>query len=103
LELPADLAPGKTWKSSLKIKRSENSTIENAADFKVVGTEKVETPVGSYPDALVITSKGTAKIDGTSSEMETKGWFVKGRGAVKMSITTTSGGTKTSMTVQETK
>jgi hypothetical protein len=36
--------------------------------------------------------------------MTTKGWFVKGRGAVKMTITTTPKGKKpTTMVIQETK
>jgi hypothetical protein len=103
LELPAGLTPGKTWKTSLKIKRQDGSTVENDSTFKVVRKEKVKTPAGEF-DALLIESTGPMKMDGTESQMTTKGWFVKGRGAVKMTITTTPKGKKpTTMVIQETK
>lgn len=103
LELPTGLTPGKTWKTSLKIKRQDGSMVENDSTFKVVRQEKVKTPAGEF-DALLIESTGPMKMEGNESKMSTKGWFVKGRGAVKMSITTTPKGQKpTTMVIQETK
>jgi len=85
LELPNGLAVGKTWNVKSKITRDTGQSVENDATFKVQRTEKVTTPVGTY-DALLITSTGPATVSGTKMSMSTKGWFVKGRGPVKMEI-----------------
>ncbi len=102
LELPSGLHIGKSWTSTLKIKGA-SGTVENSSTFKIVRTESVTTKVGKY-NALLITSVGPATIAGQKSQMSTKGWFVKGRGAVKMIIVTKpASGPSTEMTIQETK
>jgi hypothetical protein len=85
LELPNDLKLGKVWNVKSKITRDTGQSVENDATFKVQRMEKVTTPVGSY-DALLITSSGPANVSGNKMSMTTKGWFVKGRGPVKMEI-----------------
>lgn len=88
-ELPADLAPGKTWKTTSELNTGTDS-VKITLTNKVVGVQKVKTDVGEYADALYITASGGGERNGNKLKMETKSWFVKDRGAVKVEITTTT-------------
>jgi len=100
LELPAQLEKGKTWKRLTKVTRSDGTVVSYDAGFKVVGTEKVKTPLGEF-DALLITSDGPAQIGTMKTRMMVKSWYVKDLGPVKIisTLTPTSGPAQT-MTIE---
>lgn len=102
LEMPADLKPGVTWKSDVTLDMGSNGMAEDHSLFKVVGTQKVTTKVGTY-DALLVESHGNQSAAGQKSIADIKFWFVKDRGAVKMEIKNTpaAGGSPTVTTIEE--
>lgn len=87
-ELPSGLTPGKSWKTTSELNTGTDS-VKITLTNKVVGMEKVKTDVAEYTDALFITASGGGERNGKKLKMETKSWFVKDRGAVKVEITTT--------------
>jgi hypothetical protein len=102
LEMPADVSPGKTWTTKTKIEQPTNS-MEVTMNFKSEGIEKVKTPAGEY-DALLVTGNGKGTINGQNVRMETRGWYVKGRGNVRTEMTTIdSKGARQSLRIEETK
>ncbi|MBI1756266.1 MAG: hypothetical protein HYR64_04065 [Fimbriimonas ginsengisoli] len=101
LELPAQLPSGAHWRSKNTLTTQDGRKLENDNTFKVVGTEKLKTKAGTY-QALLITSTGTATIDGAKKVMKSKSWFVKGRGNVKLIISLTGGdGKEQTLTIEE--
>jgi hypothetical protein len=102
LEMPADLSPGKTWNQTSAFTTNDGSRVEHTGEFRVVGTETVQTKAGAR-EALLITSSGTWTQDGNRSKMETKSWYVRGRGAAKVEIVSTPDeGEKRVVVIQET-
>lgn len=98
MELPVGLTPGKKWPFILpapNVKISGTNTL--------VGTTKVTTSVGTYNDAILVTSSGAGEQSGKKVQLTSKTWFVKGRGQVKAEIVSTEGGKKSSMVMEETK
>jgi hypothetical protein len=91
VEMPADLTPGRTWEERSVVETPQGSKVEHVGQFKVVRTERVKTKAGEH-DALLITSTGTMTQDGRESVMETKGWYVQGRGPVKLEIVSRTDG-----------
>jgi hypothetical protein len=82
LELPADLTPGKTWTTTTKVDR-ESQKMDLKNTFKVAGVEPVTTKRSKYEDALLVTSVGEGTLSGSRVRIETRSWFVKGRGNIK--------------------
>jgi hypothetical protein len=70
---------------------------------EVTGTETVTTPVGTYKDALVVKSIAKGTQEGKPTVTTTTVWLVKGRGQVKTVIENNTGGTKTSISMEEAK
>lgn len=102
LEMPSDLAPGKTW-TSRTVVDNPGQKMDVKSTFKVVGTQKVKTKV-SERDALLITASGEGTINTDKVRMESQSWYVKGLGAVKSIIKTTyPGGRVETVTIQESK
>ncbi|MBX3118036.1 MAG: hypothetical protein KF784_03155 [Fimbriimonadaceae bacterium] len=92
VEMPASLAAGSTWDTGLTADMDAQGTITVKMKNRVVGNEKVSTPMGEF-DALKVESEGTAsrkeKESGkvvTSSTKLTQ-WMVKGVGIVKLTLT----------------
>lgn len=107
LVLPADLSPGKTWASATKVVRNDGQELEEKSTFKVVGEQSVTTKAGTQK-ALLVTSSGVAfvKIAGAKKQAkyETKSWYVKGRGPVKLEISLAlQGQPANSVVVEQTK
>jgi len=103
VEMPAKLEPGTTWKTTT-ISEQADKELNIANEFKVVGTEAVKTKVAEYPDALLIQSTGEGTVKGQKVRMETKSWYVKGRGGVRAEVKSTdASGTTTTITIQESK
>ena len=100
-ELPSGLEKGKAWKNVSKYKGGVE--FEMTAENKVEGTEEVKTTVGTYKDALVVTSTGTGKKEGKTITLNSKQWLVKGRGVVKFEFSTKSDGKAEKVTLEETK
>jgi hypothetical protein len=96
-ELPNELTVGKTWQTNTK----PGSIMELKSTNKVQGTEEVKTPVATYKDALVISSTGTGSSAGKSFALNSKIWFVKGRGAVRTEVTQVVDKTETKTVMQE--
>lgn len=82
LELPADLSPGKTWKNSADLKMKTGGSMTTSQTYKVVGMDKVKTPVATR-DALKITASGEATIGGVKYTATNQFWYVKDFGLVK--------------------
>jgi len=108
LEIPAKLDPGVTWKSHEEVDKDNSNTIEDDV-YKVVGVQKVKTSVGQY-DALLITSAGESKTTGgnskaiSSSKIHSEGWYVKGRGLVRLTIHSTDPkGKESDLSIEEVK
>lgn len=101
MELPANLTPGSTWKTDYKVKQATGETQEDHSTFKVTGPDKVTTSAGTF-DAILVESTGDDVLNGSKTKLQTKSWYVKGRGAVKtMFMTTPTGGSTTTMTMEE--
>ncbi|MDX2066109.1 MAG: hypothetical protein SFX74_10230 [Fimbriimonadaceae bacterium] len=82
LELPADLAPGKTWSTNTRVdKEGQQMDLKNT--FKVEGIEPVSTKRAKYPEALLVSSVGEGTLNKDRVRIETRSWFVKGRGNIK--------------------
>ncbi|HLO99716.1 MAG TPA: hypothetical protein VK171_14075 [Fimbriimonas sp.] len=98
MELPVGLTPGKKWPFILptpNLKLSGTNT--------VTGTSKVTTSVGTYNDAILVTSSASGEQNGKKVQLTSKQWLVKGRGQVKAEITSTEGGKKSTVVMEETK
>ncbi len=92
LQLPADLAPGKTWSEHTEAEKdSQKLNLDN--NLKVVGPQKVTTKLGDF-DALLVTSSGKGTVGSQKVTINTKMWYAKGRGVVKMEMTTIVPGQK---------
>jgi hypothetical protein len=102
LNMAAKLTPGARWKSSSKLD-SPRGEFSVTSDYTVVGTRKVKTKAGER-EALLIRSTGKGTLNGQSVRMETKGWFVRGRGGVRLELRTIpEKGKPSTLTIQETK
>lgn len=103
IEMPAKLETGATW-SSKTVSEQEGKELNIANSFKVVGVKPIKTKVADYPDALLIESTGEGTVKGQKVRMETKSWYVKGRGGVRAEVKSTdASGTSTVITIQESK
>ncbi|MBC8065968.1 MAG: hypothetical protein H7Y17_14135 [Chlorobia bacterium] len=104
LALPADLTPGKTWKVDNKVVKKDGQAIEEKSTYKVEGIRDLKTKSG-VQKALLVTSVGRATVSmaGTKQESkyETKSWFVKGIGNVKIEIALTTPGKPTQTMIVE--
>lgn len=102
LELPADLTPGKTWESDLKVDDPGRS-VDLKNSFKIVGKQRVKTKVADR-EAILITSTGKGTMQGQPVRIESQNWYVRDLGGVKsiIKIIPAKGPTRT-MTIQETK
>jgi hypothetical protein len=98
-ELPAGLNNGKTW----DIKTKPSSPLQLTGSNKVEGTREVKTAVGTYKDALLISSTGTGKQGSDSFKLVTKMWLVKGRGTVKSELERSANGKTEKITLEEIK
>ncbi len=103
LELPAKLAPGTTWHSKTVIKKPE-ATLEQDVQFKVVGVQKIQTKASTYPDALLVVGNGTMKMNGGTTHVTLKAWYVKDRGSVRQEMSMhEKGKPDTTVIIQESK
>lgn len=105
VELPADLAPGKTWKTHLAFS-SGASSMDITTISTVMRVEKFKTKVAER-EGLLVVSSGSGKLDGKDVKLDSKSWYVKGLGGVKNILTTTyknpKDGKPQTLTIQETK
>ena len=90
LELPANLAIGKTWKLEYNIK-TDTETIKNAGTYKVVGDGPVSVPAGKFT-ARKVTLTGTIETSKGRGKVTSTFYFVKNMGAVKSETTITFNG-----------
>ena len=97
-ELPNGLVKGKSWPTKMEL---DGSTFTGTN--KVVGTETVTTPVGTYKDALVIVSTAAGTQNGQKFQSTIKLWLVKGRGQVRAEVTNVSGKATQKTSVLESK
>jgi hypothetical protein len=103
LELPAKLTPGTTWHSKTVIKKPE-ATLEQDVQFKVVGPQKIQTKASTYPDALLVIGNGTMKMNGSTTNVTLKAWYVKDRGSVRQEMSMhEKGKPDTTVIIQESK
>jgi hypothetical protein len=102
MELPADLSPGKSWKSTLKVDQP-GRTMELNTTYTVKGVEKFTTKKGGRQGLLVVaTGNGTMNSDKIT--FNSREWYVKGVGGVKAILTTkTSKGASQTITIEEAK
>lgn len=103
LEMPSKLKDGASWDDHTDIS-ANNQTMKFDNTVKVVGRQKVTTSVGSYGDALLVVSNGKGVVNGAKTMMQTKTWYVKRRGPVKVVVVQTpEKGAPNSFTLEETK
>lgn len=100
LELPADVTPGKSWKTGWKTEVG-GQAVEKNGTTKIVGVQAVKVKDKTY-QAMVMTDVGTAKIDGKNTKVETKVWMVKGVGPVKMEVKSSSDAGSRTLTFEAT-
>lgn len=92
MELPADAAPGKSWKINTEVSAG-GSVAKMTGDLKITGNEKVKTPAGEF-DTIVVQLTGNIKLKGQSQPISGKSWYAKGIGLVKQELVQTVSGTK---------
>lgn len=86
LMMPADVAPGKTWTTSFELDNTTSSQpINFNVNHKAERVEKVTVPSGEY-DALLVTATGTMKVGEDEYKLNSKTWYAKGIGTVKMTL-----------------
>lgn len=104
LAMPANPTPGKTWKLQTKVTRKDGQEIQENSTYKVEGIRDVKTKNGNQR-ALLVTSDGTANVSmGTQTQKakyQTKSWYVKGVGPVRIEIALTATGQPTRTLVVE--
>jgi len=102
LEVPAKMSPGSTWITKTEI-ANDSQKLKLTMNFKAQGFEDVTTPAGKF-NALLVTGDGSGTINGKKARMETRAWYVKGRGNVKTEITTIDDqGARQSLRIEEAK
>lgn len=88
IELPAGVKVGTTWKSSSKLETSDDKAMAQNQTYTAKAIVPVKTASGTE-QALKVVCVGTAKIDGTAFNMETRSWYVRDKGLVKAEISMT--------------
>ncbi len=102
IDMPAKLTPGTSWKTDYKVTLDQNGSTtvtEDHSTFKVVGTQKVTTKEGTF-DAILVESEGKDSLNSQSFDLKTQSWYVKDRGPVKITVTTTMAGKSTSLLIE---
>ncbi len=103
LELPAQLTPGKTWKTAVSIDLPSGQKAEIERRFKIIGPAKVKVQAGEF-SAIKIQGTGTTVVDADRYSSTVTGWYVKGRGAVKVvDDSKKPDGTKLTVTIEAVK
>ncbi|HMS53903.1 MAG TPA: hypothetical protein PKA27_00755 [Fimbriimonadaceae bacterium] len=90
MEMPAELKPGTTWSVANKF-TLDGRKFEQKNTYKAIKVEQVKTKAGSY-ECMLIEIKGSVSIDGQKMDLQTKAWFSKSIGEVKIEMTTKVGG-----------
>lgn len=88
MELPAKITIGESWKSGGKIE-VPNGSVENTVR-KIVGYKTITIGKKSV-QTLLVTSTSQLKMTGAAQTMETKEYYQKGVGAVKLEVKVTGG------------
>lgn len=102
MELPASIKPGAKWTANAAFELPNGGKVSQKSNPKIVGPQKVKTKAGEFPAMLVVID-GSATINGQNMKMDSKIWFVKGVGPVKMEVHSDDGkGSKTTLTVEAT-
>lgn len=104
LEIPSDIAVGKSWNSEHAIDLDISGATKKwraKTSQKAVGIEKIKVPLGEF-DALKIVGTGEYWLDSTKSAIKSTVWLAKGVGMVKMTLEESSGGVKRISTVEAT-
>lgn len=89
LEMPAKLEVGKSWTTSSELTLPDQRTAKIESTSRVAAMEKVKTKAGEF-DSVRIEANGTMNIGGASNRVVMTGWFVKGRGPVKIRVEQTT-------------
>lgn len=89
LELPKDLAVGKTWSDKVEIEVG-GQKVTQSANYKVAKEEAVKTGIGTV-NAKLITVDGTITNGDTKSPLNAKFWYAKDVGLVKMTMSVKAG------------
>jgi hypothetical protein len=104
LALPRDISPGKSWNLKTKVVRKDGQEIQENSTYKVVGMKDLKTKSGNQ-SALLVTSDGTALVSAGSQKQnakyQTKSWYVKGVGPVRIEISLTAPGKPTQTLIVE--
>jgi hypothetical protein len=102
MELSANLNPGSTWKSTLKVDQP-GSKMELSTTYTVKGIEKFKSKKGER-EGLLVVAKGTGTANGVPITFESREWYVKGVGGVKAVLATkTKDGKGQTITIEESK
>jgi|CXWL01.1.fsa_nt_gi hypothetical protein len=102
LEVPADLAPGRTWQSDSTFTLDSNGTaieVSQSMSYQAVKLESTASRAGKF-ETLKITASGTMTVSGTESKNISTMWFAKGVGFVKMNTELTTGGKTQKLSVE---
>lgn len=102
LEVPSDIAVGKTWNSEHSIDLDIAGVTRKwkaKTAQKAVGVEKVKVPLGEF-EALKIVGTGEYWLDSTKSSIKSSVWLAKGVGMVKMTLEESSGGVQRTSIVE---
>lgn len=92
LKLPAEAAPDtKLANSSLKIFAGPQTSSMALWEGKILGTETVEVPAGTYPDCLKVSYTLKQSSPEASGKTYITSWFAKGVGEVKSTISDKNG------------
>lgn len=100
LELPADAAPGKSWKLQKPFDAGGSKVTK--FDSKIVGMEKVTVPLGTY-DALKVIADVVMEQGSTKRTAKMTAWYAKGMGTVKLSMEVNDGAKTSVQTLLATK
>lgn len=93
LQVPSDLAIGKTWKSHQKIAMTGGTTYTLDQTSKVVRNEKVKVPAGEF-DALYVLASGPYQLGSDKGTSKIETWLVQDVGIVKVRLSQTPAGQK---------
>lgn len=100
LALPSDLPIGKRWTVTSRLEQPGGTKMEYDAVYEVVRREKVVTEGGTF-DGLLVKSSGKGRMNEQPIRMETRAWFVRDVGQVKLEVKTTmADGTSQSVTME---
>lgn len=86
MALPGTLEIGRSWRTNSSFEMPTGQKVADESTYRIAAREKVQTKLGEF-DAVRVDGTGTTTIDGQRLEVQMRAWYAKGKGAVRIEVT----------------